>query len=105
MKSSNPSISIGLLNNYKSSPQPVEFSNLSLSSNTGTFFYNSCRGSKIETSNQVTFQYNASAVTTIKEILYQNIGTYDVIGSLRWIKESILVTTPNGELPLRGSSL
>lgn len=105
MKNSNSSISIGLLTGYKSSSQPVQFSNLSPSSTTGTFFFNSFRGSRIQTSNQVTFSYDSSAVTPIKEILCQNVGTYDVVGSLKWLKESIMVTTSNGELPLREAVL
>ena len=102
---SNSSISIGLLTGYKSSSQPVQFSNLSPSSTTGTFFFNSFRGSRIQTSNQVTFSYDSSAVTPIKEILCQNVGTYDVVGSLKWLKESIMVTTSIGELPLREAIL
>ena len=32
-------------------------------------------------------------------------GTYDVVGSLKWLKEPIYVTTSNDELPLREAVL
>ena len=105
MKNSNSNISIGLPTGYKSSVQPVEFSNLSPSSTSGTFFFNSFRGSKICSSSQVSFSYDSSAITSLKEIMRQNMGTYDVVGSLKWLKESVMVTTSNGELPLREAVL
>ena len=73
--------------------------------NTGICFFNSYRGSVVQASNHVTFAYDSSARTSIREILSQSIGTFDVVGSIKWLKESTMVNTSNGEKPLREAIL
>ena len=104
MRNSNSNITVGLLTSYKLSSQPVEFTNLS-PSNTGIYFFNSFRGSKVQALNHVTFAYDSSARTSIKDVLSHTIGTFDVVGSIKWLKESAMVKTANGEKPLREAIL
>ena len=93
-----------LLNDYKKASQPVAFVKLSPSTN-GIFFFNSFRGSRIENSTEVCFAFNAACPMSIQDISKQTVGTFDVLGCVKWLNDIAVVETSNGEIELREAIL
>ena len=82
MKSSNANVTTEYLNHFKQAGEPVMFSKLS-ASNPGIYFFNSYRGSRIETSKVVNFTFHKDSLIPIAEICQQGAGTFDVIACIK----------------------
>lgn len=84
MKRTNPSISFQHLKTLTSSGTPLIFTKLSRGNN-GVFFFNSFKGSRVETSTQVTFSLSQDELMSLAEIKTQSSGTFDIVGCIEYI--------------------
>ena len=100
MKSSNANVTTEYLIHFKQAGEPVMFSKLS-ASNSGIYFFNSYRGSRIETSKVVNFTFDKDSLILIAEICQQGAGTFDVIACIKWLSEKSLVETSGNSIYLR----
>lgn len=100
MKKTNPTISLQNLKDLKSSGTPVTFSKLSQGNN-DVFFYNSFKGSRIESSTQVTFSLAIDAEMSLSEIKKQSSGTFDIVACIQYITPVEDVSSQNNNVQIR----
>lgn len=86
MKAANPYITDSYINNFKQAANPISLQNLNRGSN-GIYFFNSSRGSRFETTNNVDFTYNPNKVSTIEQIKQGVIGEVNFIARIKWLFE------------------
>jgi len=84
MKSSNKTITDGYLADFKHSREALSIIKLSSSQN-GTYFFNSYRGSKILPCNDVSFCIAETTFINITELKNRLAGTF--VGCIRWLYE------------------
>ena len=86
MKSQNPGITEEYLRSLQTGAKPVKISKMYAIS-TGSFFYNSFRGSSNDENVPVNFKINDNIKLTIKQIKCRSSGTFTVSGSIKWITD------------------
>ena len=100
MKRTNPAVSFQFLRDLKSSGTPLMFTKLSQGNN-GVYFYNSFKGSRIETSAQVTFSLAQDVEMSLSEIKKQSSGTFDIVGCIRYVTHVEDLSSQNEKVKLR----
>ena len=83
----NPSIKIQLFKDKTFASQPVKLTNVTKVAS-GTLFFNSNRGSRIEDASAVTFKNTPLEDLKLIDIKDEFSGTFTVKGCIKWLKEA-----------------
>ena len=103
MKRTNPEVSFQHLRDLKSSGTFLTFTKLSQGNN-GVYFYNSFKGSRVETSAQVKFSLTQDAEMSLSEIKKQSPGTFDIVVCIRYINQVENVSSRNENVQIRANA-